>query len=204
MSALRLWIDAPDVFLRRGLTACLGDRGFSVAGETAGFDPPPPLDGVDVLLFDAGGLDGAVALDRPPSVALLALSAGASADAVMLMLGSGVAGVVARDGLSADGLAAAIQTVAAGSTCVPRCVAGALAQAGVAADPAGPTAAGGLHVREVDVLRLLADGGSTTDIASELAYSERTVKNIVHDVMSKLGCRTRAHAVALATRRGVI
>lgn len=58
--------------------------------------------------------------------------------------------------------------------------------------------------REYEVLRMLADGESTRSIAERLSYSERTVKNIVHDLLAKLGCRTRAHAVALATRQGVI
>ena len=58
--------------------------------------------------------------------------------------------------------------------------------------------------REYDVLRMLADGESTRGIAERLSYSERTVKNIVHDLLVKLGCRTRAHAVALAARQGVI
>lgn len=58
--------------------------------------------------------------------------------------------------------------------------------------------------RELTVLRMLADGEATRGIAEQLNYSERTVKNIVRNVLEKLGCRTRAHAVALATRRGVI
>ena len=58
--------------------------------------------------------------------------------------------------------------------------------------------------REFDVLRFLADGDTTREIAQRLSYSERTVKNIVHDLLEKLGCRTRAHAVALAARHGVI
>jgi DNA-binding CsgD family transcriptional regulator len=58
--------------------------------------------------------------------------------------------------------------------------------------------------REYDVLRMLADGESTRGMAEQLSYSERTVKNIVHDLLVKLGCRTRAHAVALAARQGVI
>jgi DNA-binding NarL/FixJ family response regulator len=61
-----------------------------------------------------------------------------------------------------------------------------------------------LTKRDRDVLQLLADGESTRGIAERLSYSERTVKNIVRDVLLKLGCRTRAHAVALAARRGVI
>ena len=58
--------------------------------------------------------------------------------------------------------------------------------------------------RELDVLRLLAAGENTREIAEQISYSERTVKNIVHELLVKLDCRTRAHAVGLATRQGVI
>ena len=58
--------------------------------------------------------------------------------------------------------------------------------------------------REYEVLRRLADGDTTRDIAQRLCYSERTVKNVVHDLLEKLNCRTRAHAVGLAVRQGVI
>ncbi len=61
-----------------------------------------------------------------------------------------------------------------------------------------------LTSREIEVLRLLADGATTRTIAQQLSYSERTVKNVVHDLLDKLECRTRAHAVAEAARRGVI
>ena len=58
----------------------------------------------------------------------------------------------------------------------------------------------GVHHERPVMLHMLADGLTTREIAEELSYSERTVKNIVHDVLEKLGCRTRAHAVAIATR----
>jgi DNA-binding CsgD family transcriptional regulator len=61
-----------------------------------------------------------------------------------------------------------------------------------------------LSKREYEVLRMLADGESARGIAERLSYSERTVKGIVHDLLAKLNCRTRAHAVALAARQGVI
>jgi DNA-binding CsgD family transcriptional regulator len=63
---------------------------------------------------------------------------------------------------------------------------------------------GHLTPRELAVLRMLADGEVTRTIAERLNYSERTVKNIVRGVLVKLNCRTRAHAVATATRVGVI
>jgi DNA-binding NarL/FixJ family response regulator len=63
---------------------------------------------------------------------------------------------------------------------------------------------GALSDRELAVLRMLADGEDTRGIAQGLCYSERTVKNVVHDVLTKLSCRTRAQAVATATRAGLI
>lgn len=62
----------------------------------------------------------------------------------------------------------------------------------------------GFTTREVDVLRLLADGCDTSEIASSLSYSERTIKNVIHDVTSRLHLRNRSHAVAYAMRTGVI
>ncbi len=58
--------------------------------------------------------------------------------------------------------------------------------------------------RDLDVLRLLADGHSTAVIADDLAYSESTIKNVIHDLVCQLGARNRAHAVALAIRAGAI
>jgi DNA-binding NarL/FixJ family response regulator len=57
--------------------------------------------------------------------------------------------------------------------------------------------------REVAILRLLADGRSTIEIARQLAYSERTIKNTIHQLTTRLGLRNRAHAVAFAVRRGI-
>ena len=62
----------------------------------------------------------------------------------------------------------------------------------------------GLSERETDVLRLVADGLDTTEIAARLCYSERTVKNVLHGLTSRLHLRNRAHAVAYALREGYI
>ncbi len=62
----------------------------------------------------------------------------------------------------------------------------------------------GLMPREVDVLRLVADGMDTGEIAVKLLYSERTIKNILHTVTTRFQLRNRAHAVAYALREGYI
>ena len=63
---------------------------------------------------------------------------------------------------------------------------------------------GGLTHRELRVLRLLADGYSTAEIASALAYSERTIKNAIHDLTTRLQLRNRSHAVAFRGPAGLI
>lgn len=61
-----------------------------------------------------------------------------------------------------------------------------------------------LSPRERDLLKLLADGFDTAEIAVKLAYSERTIKNIVHGLLNRLELRNRAHAVAFAMRVGAL
>ncbi|GAA3719229.1 response regulator transcription factor [Streptomyces tremellae] len=56
--------------------------------------------------------------------------------------------------------------------------------------------------RELNVLELVAHGLGTKEIAEQLSYSERTIKGILHDVMTRLNLRNRAHAVAYAIREG--
>ncbi|CAL9354033.1 Transcriptional regulatory protein LiaR [Streptomyces sp. enrichment culture] len=62
----------------------------------------------------------------------------------------------------------------------------------------------GMAPRETDVLRLIAEGLDTRQISDKLAYSERTVKNILHGLMTRLQLTNRAHAVAYALREGYI
>jgi DNA-binding NarL/FixJ family response regulator len=62
----------------------------------------------------------------------------------------------------------------------------------------------GLSAREADVLKLAAEGFDTADIARKLAYSKRTVSNILHAVTSRYQLRNRTHAVAYVIREGLI
>ncbi|GLY03851.1 MULTISPECIES: response regulator transcription factor [Actinoplanes] len=62
----------------------------------------------------------------------------------------------------------------------------------------------GVTPREADVLRLLSDGQEIRAIAEKLAYSERTVKTVLHQLINRLELRNRTHAVAYAIREGYI
>jgi DNA-binding NarL/FixJ family response regulator len=61
-----------------------------------------------------------------------------------------------------------------------------------------------LTKREREILALIARGGQNPDIAERLHISKRTVTTHVERILDKLGARTRAHAVAVACRRGVL
>ena len=67
-----------------------------------------------------------------------------------------------------------------------------------------PMLPGTLSAREIDVLRLAADGLDTDEIARKLCYSRRTVANIVHSVIIRFNLNNRTHAVAHAIRVGLI
>lgn len=121
---------------------------------------------------------------------------------------AGVAGVLRRSEATSDRLVSVIEAAAAGDGAVPPDLLGRLlAQIGqlqrAVLGPRGLTFSG-LTEREVAVLRLVADGLDTAEIAQQLSYSQRTVKNVLHDVTSRLQLRNRSHAVAYALRHGLI
>jgi DNA-binding NarL/FixJ family response regulator len=121
---------------------------------------------------------------------------------------AGVGGLVRRSDATSDALTRAIQKVAAGEGEVPADLLGRLLeqvgrmQRQVLA-PRGLTFAG-LSPRETEVLRLVAEGHDTAEIAETMSYSERTVKNVLHDLTTRLQLRNRTHAVAYAMREGLI
>jgi DNA-binding NarL/FixJ family response regulator len=129
-------------------------------------------------------------------------------DALMTAVELGVSGVLRRTEATADRIVHLVQSAAAGDGSLPPDLLGRLLgqvsrmQRHVLA-PRGRSHTG-LSDRETQVLRLVADGKDTQEIARELSYSERTVKNVLHDVTSRLQLKNRSHAVAYALREGLI
>ncbi|MGW6463635.1 LuxR C-terminal-related transcriptional regulator [Streptomyces rubiginosohelvolus] len=123
-------------------------------------------------------------------------------------LDAGVRAVLLRNEFTWDRFGQALAEVGAGRGDLPTVLQGrlmdqvrrtyreALAPRGLTAD--------GLATREVEVLRLIAEGHELQDIASRLGYSERTIKNVLSGTIKRHGLRNRAHAVSFAIRRGLI
>jgi DNA-binding NarL/FixJ family response regulator len=61
-----------------------------------------------------------------------------------------------------------------------------------------------LTPREIDVLRLIANGNANKEIAGKLALTEETVKGHVKNIFTKLGVNDRTHAVTIGLKRGII
>jgi DNA-binding NarL/FixJ family response regulator len=128
--------------------------------------------------------------------------------ALLAAVEAGVSGVLRRSQATVLNLVSTIKSVAAGEGALPPdLLARLLDQVGhlqrQVLAPRGLTFSG-LTERELDVLRLLAEGLDTAEVSGRLFYSERTVKNIIHDVTSRLELRNRTHAVAYAIKQGLI
>ena len=127
---------------------------------------------------------------------------------VFAALEAGACGLLRREDASPERLVELVRTAANGDGSVPPDVLGRLLdqigrlQRQVLA-PRGLTMSG-LTEREIEVLKLVADGWDTAEIAKMLSYSERTIKNVIHDVTARLCLRNRTHAVAYAVREGLI
>ncbi|HEU0013811.1 MAG TPA: response regulator transcription factor [Longimicrobium sp.] len=143
----------------------------------------------------ARSLPAVVILDRPGPAWVL--------DAMRL----GVHSALPRD-VPAEELVAAVEAAHAGLFSMP--VGLAMALVSTAAEGAGPSEPlsmvidPGLSPREGDVLQLLARGASNKAIARELGISEHTVKAHVGALFAKLGASTRAEAVAIGVRSGLL
>lgn len=121
---------------------------------------------------------------------------------------AGACGLLRRSEAQPERLVEAILSAATGDGSVPADLLGRLLEhvgrlQRQVLSPLGLTMSG-LTEREIEVLRLVADGLDTAEIAGSLSYSERTIKNIIHDVTARLNLRNRSHAVAYAVRQGLI
>lgn len=193
--ATRVWVDTANPIFRRGLVESVAAGARVVAGESESLAPRPDLAAVDVLLFDLECIEAVLSLDGIASTVTVALVPEVGDELLPALVAAGVRGYLVRASLVPQELVRCLETVCEAGRWYPSAPAGR-----VTFRPAARR----LTEREITVLRLLASGDRTNEIAHALSYSERMVKNIVHDVMTKTGSRTRAQAVATVVRDGVI
>lgn len=150
------------------------------------------------------GIDGiavahAVVRDRLPTKVLL-LSASTEGPAVYRAIEEGASGYLSKEA-DRDEIVAAVIACARGETVLPPRLAGQLAtQVRQHAQSSAPA----LSDREAQILRLIADGKSVPDIATELFVAQTTVKTHIRRLYEKLGVSDRGAAVAVAMRNHLL
>ncbi|SRR6266566_1761442 len=127
---------------------------------------------------------------------------------LLTAIGAGVCGVVRRAEATPERLVSAVSYAhAKGGVLSPQLVGRLMGQVSRLQNqvlaPRGIELSG-LSEREGEVLRMIALGMEVGEIARKLSYSERTIKNTLHDVLCRFQLRNRAQAVAFAIREGMI
>jgi DNA-binding NarL/FixJ family response regulator len=176
----------------------------------------------DVVLMDLrmpimDGADATAAIRaRYPATQVVVLTTYADDQSIIAALSAGATGYLTKDA-TRDDIRRALEAAAAGQGVVDPAVHAALinavqasiGQAGAGAGrdsapaAAEPSRPDGLTEREAEVLTLIAQGRSNTEIAGQLYVAEATVKTHVNRIFAKTGSRDRAQAAAYAYRHGL-
>lgn len=225
--AIRVMLVDDQELIRTGFKlVLLGEPGIDVIAEAA--DGAAALqrldalgaDGCDLVLMDVrmpgmNGIDATAEIVRRfPDVRVLVLTTFDLDEYATGAIQAGASGFLLKDARPTE-LVDAIRRVAAGDAAMAPSVTrrlldqlrtGGSAGLGGAAAGAAPVtggALGALTERELDVLRLIADGMNNAEISAELYLSESTVKTHVGRVLAKLQLRDRVHAVIFAKQHGL-
>jgi DNA-binding NarL/FixJ family response regulator len=207
---VKLFVVDPHTIYRRGLAACLEGlpevQSVGQADSVRRAWEDEALFASDLVLVDhamSGGLDFLAAVGEATGAAVVVCSSMCGEEAVLGALQAGAVGVLRKETLSTESLASAVRAAADGTGVVTSDLLHDLLD-GLAPDGYEKPPAARLTDREQQVLSLIAEGHPTREVAQQLCYSERTVKNVLHDVVTKLNARSRSQAVAHAVREGLI
>lgn len=217
METIRLLIVDDQRLMREGLRTLLElEPDMQVAGEAG--DGQEALQRYasllpDVVLMDIRMplMDGVEATRRLrqgfPEARVIILTTFDDDAYVFDGLRAGALGYLLKD-VSGDELAEAIRQVAGGGALiepsVARKVLAEFARLPLPASPAGSPLPYSLSEREVEILRLLAQGASNRQIASQLFLAEGTIKNYISNILDKLGVEDRTQAALRARELGII
>jgi DNA-binding NarL/FixJ family response regulator len=207
---VKLFVLDPHTIYRRGLAACLQllsrVEGVADAESVREAWEHPDLFASELVILEMavpGGSDFIAAVTEATGARVIVCTSEPSDDAVLAALQAGAVGFLRKDTLTPEALGAAVSAAAEGTGVVAPDLLGNLLKSVTSEANGRPTHAR-LSEREQQVLALIAQGHPTREVAQELCYSERTVKNVLHDVVTKLNARSRSQAVAHAVREGLI
>ncbi|MEU8950797.1 response regulator transcription factor [Streptomyces sp. NPDC048489] len=207
----RVIVLADDSLTEEGVTAHLvTDAGVNVL-------TPDTIERPDILLTIATEITDKVfarvecyvrqSAGQPPRLVLVADSPTPSQLSRAVELG--LAAFVPRKRVKLTDIGNVVNAVAQGGASLPQPLVGCLLeqirdQHGTDQKTGEDASSTPLTDRETAVLRQLASGFNTSEIATALHYSERTVKHIIHQIITRCNLRNRVHAVAYAIQNGLL
>ena len=210
---MRVLLADDHTLLREGVRRSLEDAGVEIVGEAADGEEAVRLAGElrpDIVLMDVsmprlGGVDATREVrSRYPEVEVLILTMHADASVVNDAVRAGAAGYLVKD-CTTDDIVAMLDAVAKGEAALsPDLASSMLAEA---QDDRARSTAGGeglLTQREEEVLKLIAEGAATPEVAAALFISTKTVRHHLSSIYDKLDSRDRTQAVLRAVRMGIV
>jgi DNA-binding NarL/FixJ family response regulator len=216
MDKIRIVLADDHAILREGIRALLEDQpDMTVVGEAA--DGRTAVEFArehrpDVIVMDIGmpllnGLEATRQIKRDyPDVEVLVLTMHDNEEYVSQLLGAGASGYVLKRAASAE-LVTAIRAVAQGQSYLSPAVTKLLIEGYIGRKPAESAVIDTFHTltaREREVLQLVAEGHTNSQIATLLNISLKTVKAHRSNLMQKLGIHDRGELIKMAIQRGII
>lgn len=209
---IRLMLADDHRMLREGLSRSMSEHGFDVVGEAR--------DGVeavnmaysltpDVVLMDVSmpEMDGVEACRQVrasvPGTKVVMLTMHADQDVLANAIRAGACGYLVKD-CSTEEIAEAVRMASNGDTALSPQLAASMLDEVRKLDQAPTREDRVVTKREEEVLQLIADGCSTSEVAEQMYISQKTVKNHLASIYQKLDARDRTQAVLQAVRMGIV
>ena len=182
----------------------VGEAGSGQEGLRLASDLAPDVVLMDLVMPEIDGVETTRRLKQiRPSTQLIVLTSFDDDEHILPAIRAGALSYILKD-VSTAALAEAVRKAARGEvTMTPQVAARVMEELRQGGQPSSQAGAD-LSEREVDVLRLIAEGRSNTEIAERLVISEHTVKRHVSNILSKLHLADRTQAAVYAWREGMV
>jgi len=210
---IRLMLADDHRMLREGLRRSMTDQGFDVVGEARDGDEAirlaedlqPEVILMDVTMPEVDGVEATRQIKQLfPDIRVVMLTMHADQEVLAQAMRVGASGYLVKD-CSTEEIANAIRDVAGGKTALsPQLAASMLEEVRRLEQPTSNDEDRIVTKREEEVLQLIANGFSTTEVAEKLFISQKTVKNHLASIYQKLDARDRTQAVLQAVRMGIV
>ena len=210
---IRLMLADDHRMLREGLRRSMTDQGFDIVGEARDGDEAiqladellPDVILMDVTMPEVDGVEATRQIRQAhPEIRVVMLTMHADQEVLAAAIRAGASGYLVKD-CSTDEIASAVRMASSGETALsPQLAASMLDEVRKLDQPSAPEEERVVTRREEEVLQLIADGCSTSEVAEQLFISQKTVKNHLASIYQKLDARDRTQAVLPAVRMGIV